>query len=79
VSAANGVVIIPGTNYKLTAVHGLDGTNRLFAMKMTNMVEATDLESDYEDFRMMPDQFDDYLRFKMRFRFGVQVAFLTRS
>jgi hypothetical protein len=75
VSAANGVVIIPGTNYKLTAVHGLDGTNRLFAMKMTNMVEATDLESDYEDFRMMPDQFDDYLRFKMRFRFGVQVAF----
>lgn len=75
VSAANGVVIVPGTNYKLTAVHGLDGTNRLFAMQMINMVEATDLESDYEDFRMMPDQFDDYLRFKMRFRFGVQVGF----
>lgn len=75
VSAANGVVIIPGTNYKLTAVHGLDGTNRLFGLEMINMVEATDLESDYEDFRMMPDQFDDYLRFKMRFRFGVQVGF----
>lgn len=75
VSAANGVVIIPGTNYKLTAVHGLDGTNRLFAMRMSNMVFATDLESDYEDFRMMPDQFDDYLRFKMRFRAGVQVGF----
>lgn len=75
VSAANGVVIIPGTNYKLTAVHGLDGTNRLFALQMGNMVEATDLESDYEDFVMMPDQFDDYLRFKMRFRFGVQVGF----
>jgi hypothetical protein len=39
------------------------------------MVEATDLESDYENFRMIPDQFDDYLRFKMRFRFGVQVGF----
>jgi hypothetical protein len=75
VSQENGVVIIPGTNYKLTAVHGLDGTNRLFAIRMSNMVEATDLESDYEDFRMMPDQFDDYLRFKMRFRFGVQVGF----
>jgi hypothetical protein len=75
VSAANGVVIIPGTNYKLTAVHGLDGTNRLFAMRMSNMVEATDLESDYEDFTMMEDQFKDYLRFKMRFRFGVQVGF----
>lgn len=75
VSAANGVVIIPGTNYKLTAVHGLDGTNRLFAMRMSNVVEATDLESDYEDFTMMEDQFKDYLRFKMRFRFGVQVGF----
>lgn len=75
VSAANGVVIIPGTNYRLTAVHGLDGTNRLFAVQMTNLVEATDLESDYEDFRMIPDQFDDYIRFKMRFRFGVQYGF----
>lgn len=75
VSAANGVVIIPGTNYKLTAVHGLDGTNRLFGLQLGNMVEATDLQSDYEDFVMMPDQFDDYLRFKMRFRFGVQVGF----
>jgi hypothetical protein len=75
VSAANGVVIIPGTNYKLTAVHGLDGTNRLFAMRMSNLVFGTDLESDYEDFTMMEDQFKDYLRFKMRFRAGVQVGF----
>jgi hypothetical protein len=75
VSAANGVVIIPGTNYKLTAVHGLDGTNRLFGLQVGNMVEATDLESDYEDFTMMEDQFKDYLRFKMKFRFGVQVGF----
>lgn len=75
VSAANGVVIIPGTNYKLTAVHGLDGKNRLFAMRMSNLVFGTDLESDYEDFTMMEDQFKDYLRFKMRFRAGVQVGF----
>jgi hypothetical protein len=75
VKQANGEVMIPGTTYKLTAVHGLDGTNRLFSMRMENLVEATDLESDYEDFAMMEDQFKDYLRFKMRFRFGVQVGF----
>lgn len=75
VSAANGIVIIPGTNYKLTAVHGLDGTNRLFGLRMSNLVFGTDLESDYEDFSMMEDQFKDYLRFKMRFRAGVQVGF----
>ncbi len=75
VSVENGVVIIPGTNYKLTAVHGLDGTNRLFASRMSNLVGATDLETDFEQFKMYEDQFEDYLRFKMRFKYGVQVAF----
>jgi hypothetical protein len=75
VTAANGEVIIPGTNYKLTAVHGLDGTHHMYAARMSNLVEATDLESDWETFVMKEDQFDDYLRFKMRFRFGVQIGF----
>lgn len=75
VKAENGVVIIPGTNYKLTAVHGLDATNRLFAGRMPNFVAATDLQNEEEDFMMMEDQFKDYLRFKVRFKFGVQVAF----
>ncbi len=75
VSAANGTVIIPGTNYKLTAVHGLDGTNRLFSMRMKNLVAATDLQNEDEDFKIMPDQFGDYLRFKAHFKYGVNVAF----
>lgn len=75
VSAANGVVIIPGTNYKLTAVHGLDGTNRLFSARMSNMFSGVDLENEYEQFSMMEDQFKDYLRFKVHFKYGVNVAF----
>lgn len=75
VSAANGVVIIPGTNYKLTAVHGLDGTSRLFAMRMSNMFAGVDLENEYESFSMMEDQFKDYLRFKVQFKYGVNIAF----
>lgn len=75
VSAANGVVIIPGTNYKLTAVHGLDSTNRLFAGRMSNFYAAVDLENEYEKFSIMPNEFKDYLRFKARFKFGVNVAF----
>lgn len=71
----SGEVTIPGTNYKLTAVHGLDTTNRLFAMRMYNIVAATDLESDLEKWEMIPDQFNEYLRFKVKFRFGVNVAF----
>lgn len=75
VSAANGVVIIPGTNYKLTAVHGLDGTNRLFALRMSNLFSGVDLENEYEQFSIMEDQFKDYLRFKAHFKYGVNVAF----
>jgi len=77
VSAANGVVIIPGTNYKLTAVHGLDGTSRLFAIRMSNLYEATDLENEEDKWSIMEDQFRDYLRFKVKFKMGVNVAFPT--
>lgn len=75
VSAANGVVIIPGTNYKLTAVHGLDGTNRLFAARMSNFYAGVDLEGEEDQFTMMEDQFKDYIRFKAHFKYGVNVAF----
>jgi hypothetical protein len=75
VSAANGVVIIPGTNYKLTAVHGLDGTNRLFAMRTSNIFAGVDLEGEEDKFSIMEDQFKDYLRFKAQFKYGVNVAF----
>lgn len=75
VSAANGVVIIPGTNYKLTAVHGLDGTSRMFGMRMSNLFAGVDLENEEDKFTMMEDQFKDYLRFKVHFKYGVNVAF----
>jgi hypothetical protein len=75
VKIENGEVIIPGTNYKLTAVHGLDGTNRLFAGRMYNFVAATDMLNEEEKWALMPDQFNNYLRFQAFFRFGVNVAF----
>lgn len=75
VKAANGEVVIPGTSYKLTAVHGLDTTKRLFSIRMSNMYSGTDLENEEEQFDMIPDQFKDYLRFKAGFKYGVNVAF----
>jgi hypothetical protein len=73
--AAAGEIVIPGTYYRLTAVHGLDGTNRLFAIRTSNMFLGTDLENDYESWSIMPDQFKDFLRFKVLFKYGVNVAF----
>lgn len=75
VGAQNGEINIPGTNYRLTAVHGLDGTNRLFAIRMSNMFAGVDLFNDEEEWSIMEDQFKDFLRFKVLFKYGVNVAF----
>lgn len=75
VKAEAGELVIPGTYYRLTAVHGLDGTNRLFAIRMSNMFYGVDLENDYEQWSIMQDQFKDFLRFKVLFKAGVNVAF----
>lgn len=71
----NGVVIIPGTYYRLTAVHGLDATNRLFALRTSNMFAGTDMENEEEKWEILPDQFKNYLRFNAEFKYGVNVAF----
>lgn len=71
----NGTVIIPGTYYKLTAVHGLDGTSRLFTMRTSNMFAGTDMENEEEKWEILPDQFKNYLRFNAEFKYGVNVAF----
>jgi len=75
VSAANGEVIVPGTNYKLTAVHGLDGTNRLFTMRTSNMFLGTDLENEEERWEIFFAKEADEIRFISEFKYGVNVAF----
>lgn len=73
--AGNGEVIIPGTSYVLTAVHGLDGTNRLFALRMSNMWQGVDMENEEEKFEMWYSQDDRVVKYVNEFKNGVQVAF----
>lgn len=75
VGMAGGEITIPGTNYRLTAVHGLDATKRLFAMRMSNLYSAVDMENEEEKWSMMEDQFKDFVRFKVQFKYGLNVAF----
>jgi len=42
---------------------------------MSNMYYGVDLENDYEQWSMMEDQFRDFVRFKVLFKAGVNVAF----
>lgn len=75
VKQENGEVVIPGTNYILTAVHGLDGTNRLFALRMSNMWLATDLENEEEKWEIFFAKEAQEVRFIAEFKDGVNVAF----
>lgn len=70
-----GEVVIPGTFYRLTAVHGLDNTNRLFGLRMSNLYEGTDLENEEERFEIFYAKEADEVRFIAEFKEGVQVAF----
>ena len=73
--APNGEVIIPGTNYRLTAVHGLDGTNRLVAARMTNLFLGTDAQGEENAFEMWYSQDDRVEKLHVAFKMGVQVAY----
>lgn len=75
VNAGVGEVTIPGTNYKLTAVHGLDGTNRLFAIRMSNLYLGVDMEHEEEDFNIWYSQDNNEMRYRAEFKRGINVAF----
>lgn len=71
----NGEFTIPGTNYKVVAVHGLDGTSDLYGMRLSNMYFGTDLLSDETNAEMWFSQDDRVVKYHLAFKAGVQVAF----
>jgi hypothetical protein len=74
-NAPNGEVIIPGTNYRLTAVHGLDGTNRLVATRTSNLYIGTDLSGEENSFEIWYSQDDRVNKLHVALKMGVNFAF----
>lgn len=72
---AAGELLLPGTNIRVVAVHGLNGTNRIFAGRTSNFYIGTDLLNDYENFNIWFSKDNDEIRMKARWKAGVQVAF----
>ena len=68
-------MVYPGTNMKVVAVGGLDGTNRLFAGRLSNFFVGTDLANEEEELKYWYSQDNDEVRFRMTCKYGVQVAF----
>lgn len=70
----NGEISIAGFKIKLVAVHGLDGTNELYGIRVSNMHLGTDLEGEEDQFSIKYNDTDENIRFKAHWKLGVQIG-----
>lgn len=74
-----GEFTVPGFNYKVVPVHGLDsaaGDAAIYAFRMSNLFLGTDLQNEEEVFRMWYSEDDMVIKFHAAFKLGVQFAFM---
>ena len=73
---ADSEFYLPGTPIKVVATPGLNGTNKLYAIRLSNMFLGTDLLNEEERFELFYAKEADQVRFVAEFKMGVNVAFL---
>jgi hypothetical protein len=73
---ADSEFVLPGTTIKVIAVAGLNGTNKVYAMRLSNMFLGTDLLNEEEKFEIFYAKEADQVRFVSEFKMGVNVSFL---
>ena len=67
--------ILPATTIKVVAVQGLNGTNKLYAMRLSNLFIGADLLNEEERFELFYAKEADQVRFVSEFKMGVNFAF----
>jgi len=67
--------VLPGTSIKVVAVQGLNGTNKIYAMRLSNMFIGTDLLNEEEKFEIFYAKEADQVRFVSEFKMGTNIAF----
>lgn len=67
---------VPGTSYKVIPVHGLDGTNDIYAFRLSNIFLGTDILNEEEQWQMWYSQDDMNVKFHAAFKIGVQFAYM---
>ena len=70
-----GEIKLPGTQYVLTAVHGLDSTNRIYAIRASNLYFGCDILGEEDKWEIFYAKEADEVRFVVEFKAGVQFAF----
>jgi hypothetical protein len=72
---ADSEFVLPGTSIKVVALQGLNGTNDVYAMRLSNLFLGTDLLNEEEKFSIFFAMEADEVRFAAEFKFGVNFAF----
>ena len=67
--------IVPGTNTRVIAVNGLNGTGKIVAASLDNLFYGCDLMNDNETLDVWYSKDFQEHRLAMSFNFGVQVAY----
>lgn len=73
---ADSEFYLPGTPIKVVSTPGLNGVNKLYAIRLSNMFLGTDLLNEEERFELFYAKEADQVRFVSEFKMGVNVAFL---
>jgi hypothetical protein len=66
--------ILPATNIEVVPVNGLNGTGDAYAISLTNMAMAVDLEGEEENYTMWYSKDNGDVRFRVAFKIGVNVG-----
>jgi hypothetical protein len=74
-SNSNFEIVIPGTNINVVGVNGLNGTNRIYALRTSNMFFGCDVLGEESKFEMFYAQEAMEVRYIAEFKAGVQIAF----
>ena len=72
---ATGSIIIPSFGLRVTALHGLTGTNRIHLAQKSNYVIGTDAPNEYESLDVFYERKDNTIIARLIAKLGTQIRF----
>jgi hypothetical protein len=74
---STGSIIIPSFGLRVTALHGLTGTNRIHLTRKSNYVIGTDAPNEYESLDVFYERKDNTIIARLIAKLGTQIKFGT--
>jgi hypothetical protein len=71
--------ILPGTNIEVVPVNGLNGTGDAYAISLSNMAMAVDLEGEEENYTMWFSKDNGDVRFRVAFKIGINLGITSEA